>query len=533
MARKKLPTGIQTFDKIRNSQDEFIYVDKTEIAYKLINKGQYFFLSRPRRFGKSLFVDTLSEIFKGHKHLFKGLYIEDKWDWEQTHPVIKINFANGDFSSSKNISAAINQYLLNICRNLKIDPTICYHEQVGLFFENIIFEAYHKYNTKVVILIDEYDKAIIDNFGNEDSSVALQARQILRSFYSTIKGADEYLRFVFITGVSKFSKLNLFSGLNNIEDITIDAEFSTITGYTHTDIQESFKDYIEEVDLNKLKKWYNGYNYFGTPVYNPYDILLFFSKGNIYDNYWWETGNPKFLIDILKESRYYLPDLENIETTKEVLNTFDVDNIGLVALLWQTGYLTFKSKRDLMGINTYTMKVPNLEIQNSLNALFTDYLTNLHTERIPKAINTSKALLERDIPRFVTELKALFAAIPYDNYVNNNMGTYEGYYASVIFAFLSSLGFEVITEDHTNKGRIDMTLIGPDAIYILEFKVDVPAETAIKQIEDKKYYEKYTSQEKEIFLIGMHFDSNEKNIGEVDWRKAPNPKGETYEHSEN
>lgn len=515
--KKKLPIGIQTYRDIRNPKENYIYVDKTDIALALIQKGRYYFLSRPRRFGKSLFLDTLSEIFKGNKQYFEGLYIHDKWNWEEAFPVIRISFGTGGFSSKDYIHKMIASKLSAICKEFELDQTECFSQMNGVFFQNIIRQVYQKYDCKVIVLIDEYDKPILDNITEE--VLAKQARDILRDFYSVIKDSDQYLRFVFLTGVSKFSKLSLFSGLNNLEDITIDIRYATITGFTHDDLKQYFYDYTGGVDLEKVRKWYNGYNYFGDSVYNPFDILLFFSKGTEYKNYWWQTGNPSFLIEILKQGNYYLPDLLNVQVSDEELNAFDVGQIGIVALLWQTGYLTFDKKVDMQVRTFYKLKVPNLEIQMSLNALFLDYLTNLKFEALQKQSSVLEAILANDMESLKQHLYSLFAAIPYDNYVNNNMSVYEGYYASVIFTFLSSLGFEVKAEDHSNKGRIDMTMIGPRSIFILEFKVDVPGEAALYQIVTKRYYEKYTSQQKDIYLIGIHFDSDQRNISGFEWKK--------------
>jgi len=437
MNRKKLPIGIQTFRDIRDPKENYVYIDKTGIAYQMIENGKYYFLSRPRRFGKSLLLSTLSEIFKGNKEYFEGLYIYDKWNWEESFPVILINLGSGNYNTTDSINMSIIRVLDRNCILLDIDRDKCYSKNPGFYLGELIFHVYEKYHKKVVVLIDEYDKPVLDNIDNKDLSIS--ARSILRSFYSAIKDNDQYLRFVFLTGVSKFSKLNLFSGLNNLEDITIDDRFATITGYTHDDLKEKFSDYTDGVDLEKVKKWYNGYNYFGEPVYNPFDILLFFSKGGEYNNYWWETGNPSFLIEILKQGKHYLPDLENIEVSREVLNAFDVGQIDIVALLWQTGYLTFDKKVQLLDEVNYKLKVPNLEIQKSLNALFFNYLTNLDRGYGAKKRQFIGSLLENNFNVFQQELKSLFAAIPYDNYVNNNISVYEGYYASVIFAFLSSL----------------------------------------------------------------------------------------------
>jgi len=362
---KKLPIGIQTFVKIRS--DNCVYVDKTRFALKLIEGGGgYYFLSRPRRFGKSLFLDTLAEIFLGNKELFEGLYIYDKYDFKP-HPVIRISFGSGDYANEEIIHREItriferNERELGLkCRD-KSDARGC--------LEEMIVKAYDRYGERVVVLIDEYDKPILDNITNKE--MAVKARSILKNFYGVLKDSDRYLRFVLITGVSKFSKLNLFSGLNNLRDITISSEFAEVCGYTHGDLETVFREHLADADMEMVKKWYNGYNYSGEKVYNPYDILLFIANGCEFRNYWWQTGNPSFLIEKLKEEDYYLPDLENAVISEDGLDTFDVEYIDVLALLWQTGYLTFKARKvDDIGAVSYVLTVPNLEIQISLNYLF-------------------------------------------------------------------------------------------------------------------------------------------------------------------
>jgi len=516
--RKKLPIGIQTFRKIR--EDNYVYVDKTDIAVRLIESGSYYFLSRPRRFGKSLFLDTLAEIFKGTKELFEGLEIYDKWDWSRKYPVIKLNLSSGSYRTDRNFNLSINHILDEAAELLNINISDS-KESPGVYLSRIIQAAYKKFGKPVVILVDEYDKPIIDNITNKKQ--ATENRNRLADFYSTIKASDSYIRFVMLTGVSKFSKVNLFSNLNNLEDITIDKNYATITGYTQNNLEECFIDYLEGVNLKMVKKWYNGYNYFGDPVYNPYDILLFFSKDNSFRNYWWETGSPSFLIEQLKAQQinYHLPELENITVTEETLNAFDVDKIDLTALLWQTGYLTFDKQiiNKAIGRVSYKLKIPNLEIQCSLNALFLDYLTDLTSEKTAFELATSDALYNGDPAALETSIKSLFAAIPYSNYARNIIADYEGYYSSVLFTHIASIGYDLIPEDITNKGRIDLTVKVAGNVFIFEFKVD-SSEPAIKQIKERRYYEKYTGRENpapKIFLIGINFSSEEKNIEKFEW----------------
>lgn len=504
----KLPTGIQTFSEIR--EDNYAYIDKTEDIYKLINNGKYYFLSRPRRFGKSLLIDTISELFKGSKEYFKGLFIFDKWDWNVKYPVIKISFGSGDYRSVESLKEQISIIIEDNCDNLGLD----FEKQSNLI--RLIRATYKKYGQKVVILVDEYDKPIIDVIHNK--SVANENRALLGSFYSAIKASDEYVRFAMLTGVSKFSKVNLFSNLNNLTDITINKKYGTITGYTQTDLETTFIEHLEGVDMDMVKRWYNGYNYFAEPIYNPFDILQFIDNGCTFDNYWWETGNPSFLISILKSSNFYIPNLDELTVSKETLNAFDVERIDIIALLWQTGYLTFEKMEQFDSGIEYTMKIPNLEVKNSLNNLFLSYLTNENTA-LPKKSDIHKILLEEDLEAFNSILKSLFSSIAYNNHIKNEISSYEGYYSSVIYTFLSSLGYDTVAEDVTNRGRIDLTLKTKGAIFIFEFKVDLKEE-AIKQIKERKYYEKYQECGKNIYMIGINFDSKVKNISDFKWDKV-------------
>jgi hypothetical protein len=270
---KKLPIGIQTFQDIRT--DNYVYVDKTEIALRLIETGRYYFLSRPRRFGKSLFIDTLKCIFEGKKDLFKGLSIYEQWDWNTTYPVIRLSFGSGVHTNRESLERSIYYLLKDIQEELNVDCSNI--SDMKACFKELIKKTYQQYQKKVVILVDEYDKPILDNITDKPTAKIMRDR--LKNIYSVIKDSDQYIKFVFITGVSKFSKVNLFNGLNNLNDITLDKHYATICGYTHNDLETTFKQYLHHVNMTVLKDWYNGYNYQSEPVYNPFDILLFISKG--------------------------------------------------------------------------------------------------------------------------------------------------------------------------------------------------------------------------------------------------------------
>jgi len=507
---QKLPVGIQTFSEIR--EQDYIYIDKTDIALDLITNYKYSFLSRPRRFGKSLFLDTLHNIFEGKKEYFKDLAIYDKWDFDDVYPVIKIDWA-GDFKTlEKTEQRAIqilkeNQDRLGLKCEFQSSPSGC--------FEELIHKAKEKYNKPVVILVDEYDKPILDNLDNPKS--ALENRDFLRSFYVMMKANDAYIKFAFLTGISKFSKANIFSGLNNLEDISLIPKYGNICGYTQNDIETTFLPYLEDVDLERVKEWYNGYNFLGDKVYNPFDILRFIKNGFMFKNYWWESGNPSFLITLLKQKNYNIPELENFTIGDELLNSFEVDKIRLEVLLFQAGYLTIDSQYvdEEFGIVEYKLKVPNKEVAMSLNRLFLDYLTG-ESFRANKELLA--AVVKGDVKKFIENMKLFFSSIAYNNYVGNKIAEYEGYYASVFYAYLAASGLNVIAEDVTNSGRIDLTLQVRNNIYVIEFKVG--SDDALQQIKAKNYAQKYLQKDKEVFLIGINFSKEEKNISTFQWEKV-------------
>lgn len=512
---KKLPIGISSFREI--IEGGYVYIDKTKEAYELIEDYKYVFLARPRRFGKSLFLDTLKEIFEGNRELFKGLYIYDKWDFDKKYPVIKISWA-GNFQTLKKLENRAyevfkdNQKRLGIkCEN-KEDMASCFDELIKL--------SYEKYNQKVVILIDEYDKPILDVIDNQEQAKA--NREYLRGLYSIIKDNDAYVRFAFLTGVSKFSKASIFSGLNMLEDISLTPRFGNICGYTQKDIETTFLPYLEGVDLAKVKDWYNGYYFLKDKVYNPFDILQFIKNDYVFDNYWFETGTPTFLIKLIKQNRYFLPRLSNIVVDKRIISSFDVEFLDLEVILYQSGYLTIDSVREKRrGGIEYLLRLPNEEVKISLNDYILDYLFEQRQIRLKSQDDLYDALIDEDMDKFKNTLISIFASIPYNYFVNNNMEKYEGFYASVI-AYLQSLGVEIIGEDVTNQGRIDLTVIIDGKIYITELKVYGNKGEALKQIKEKKYYKKYLSRSDKIYLVGIEFSSKERNVVNFQWEIVSN-----------
>jgi hypothetical protein len=499
LTMKKLPIGIQTFRTI--IEDDYLYIDKTEVARRLIENYRYVFLSRPRRFGKSLFLDTLKNIFEGNREFFRGLLIEEQWNWEVKYPVIKISFSGGIHSK-----ADLEGDLLYILKsNEKRLGLECENRaRAQHFFAELIEKAYEKYHQKVVILIDEYDKPILDNI--ENIPEALVIRDGMRDFYTKIKENDEYLRFVFLTGVSKFSKVSLFSGLNNLEDISLNPDFGNVCGYTQLDLETTFAPYLEGVDMEQVKRWYNGYNFLGDKVYNPFDILLFIRNQRTFKSYWFETGTPRFLVELIKKNSYFIPKFNGLQVNESLVNSFDLENLNLETILFQAGYLTIKRQLPLDVRFGYELGFPNMEVQMSFNDYILQSVTSV-SENEPIRRELLALMNTGDIAGLEPVIKRLFASIAYNNYTNNDIERYEGFYASVLYACFASIGVDIIAEDVSNKGRIDLTLKVGGKIFLFEFKVTDGE--PLEQIKRMKYYEKYSG---ERYLIGIVFDPKVRNV---------------------
>jgi len=505
-AHRKLPIGIQTFAKLR--EDDCYYVDKTGFVRRLLAEGAHYFLSRPRRFGKSLLLDTLAELFTGNEPLFRGLEIHPHWDWSVRYPVIRISFGGGIVGDRAELERKIGEQLRI---NQEALGLTCTEADVGGCLGELIRKAHAATGQRVVVLVDEYDKPILDNLTAPDIGIAV--RDGLRNLYSVIKDSDAHIRFAFLTGVSKFSKVSLFSGLNNLRDITVSCEYSAICGYTEADMDTVFAPELVGLDRTRIRQWYNGYNWTGEAVYNPFDVLLLFQERQ-FRAWWFETGTPTFLIDLLTERQMWLPKLGQLETDMALLSAFDVGKIATEALLFQTGYLTIDREEEYFGEYRYRLRYPNHEVYQSLhNALLKVWTPNGQAMMRHKR-QLGDLLLANDFSGMATLFTAFFASIPADWYRNNPIARYEGYYASVFYAYFASLGLDLTPEESSSHGRLDLALRFNQQVYLFEFKVVElePEGRALQQIKDRGYADRYRADGQPIHSIGVEFSREQRAV---------------------
>ena len=509
-ARRKLPIGIQTFREIR--EDDCYYVDKTSLIRQLAEGGKHYFLSRPRRFGKSLLLDTIKELFEGNEALFQGLAIHDQWDWNVRRPVLRVSFGSGQFSKPGELQARFREMLEPVGRSVGVSLE---GATAAGYFAALIKALRESGGRRVAVLVDEYDKPILDAL--DVSEVARANRDFLRGIYSVIKDCDECIKFTLLTGVSKFSKVSLFSGLNNLKDITLDRRYSAICGYRERDLDKVFAPELEGLDRDKVRRWYNGYSWLGKEeekVYNPFDILLLFDSRR-FKAHWFETGSPKFLIDTLLRRGVPSLDLDGMVTTEALLSAFDVDEMSVEALLFQTGYLTILEEReDQRGRIRYRLGYPNQEVRQSLNERLLMALLPDAARRRADDAPLHNLLSANDFAGLEAFFRALFAGVPHQWHINNHLEDYEGYYASVIYSCFAAQGFDLTPEDSSSTGRADMVVRHDRGIYIFEFKLlkDAPEGKALAQIKDRGYADKYRHLNQTIHLLGVEFSKTERNI---------------------
>ncbi|MDR2705098.1 MAG: AAA family ATPase [Planctomycetaceae bacterium] len=469
---KQLPIGRQSFEDLR--KNDCLYVDKTEVINRIISDGKIYFLSRPRRFGKSLLISTLEAIFKGQKELFEGLYIYDKWDWSQQYPVIKIDWAGMDHSTPERMETSLIFHLKKIAQNYGIALST---EFAPNCFGELIESLHNVTGKKVVVLIDEYDKPITSHLFDSHLN---PIRTAVHDFYQIIKSSDKYLQFVFLTGVSKFSGLSVFSALNNLDDITLQKEYAAVCGYTQEELENNFSEHIDsaaeylkmtkEYLLEQIRYWYNGYTWDGkTAIYNPFSTLNFF-KVHRFADYWFRTGTPTFLIDIIQRRNSMEDVLEPTIGDESIFNEYDPENISEIPLLFQTGYLTIK-QMELMpdGCAEYTLGIPNMEVNKALLKCllkaYGKYPDDLYIDKLRRTMQ--QQITNFDESGFARSLEAMIATVPYDHHI-----PCEDYYHSLMLIWMRLLGFNIRAEEHNNLGRSDVVWEQPNVTVIAEIKYD-------------------------------------------------------------
>lgn len=506
----KYPLGIQTFSEIR--EEQYLYIDKTEQILKMVSDGKAYFLSRPRRFGKSLLISTLEALFKGQKQLFEGLFIADSgYDFIE-YPVVRMDFSMREFVDADELRKELSNLIVRHGAKYQIDlPQTDHTHQLT----ELVSQLKDKTGKKVVLLIDEYDKPILNNI---NKPALVEIKNVLRAFYSSVKALDEDLKFVFLTGVSKFAKVSVFSGMNNLRDISMSQEYATLCGVTELELTTYFDGAVDELAvkeglssaqlLEKIKYWYNGYLFEASAksVYNPFSVLgLFIEKK--FQNFWFSTATPTFLLDILQQQQFSLSQLSDFKIGESAFMASEPEQMDVVSLFLQTGYLTIKNYETPL----YQLDFPNFEVRKSFYDSVVTRFANLNPGVGEGIIYQLLAgFKDGDIEAVFTSLENFFANIPYDITIKQ-----EKYYQSLFYAVFSLIGLNIDAEVKTNKGRIDCVIQTTDKVYIIEFKLDGSKEQALAQIHSKNYAQKYQNTGKQLVLIGVEFDAEQRNIG--DW----------------
>ncbi|WP_337628658.1 ATP-binding protein [Prevotella sp.] len=505
----KYPIGIQDFVKLR--QGGFAYVDKTKFVYKLADEGSYYFLSRPRRFGKSLFLSTLEAYFLGRKELFEGLAIYDMEKEWKSHPIFYIDLNTANFRDENSLYEVLNSHV-SVWEEMYGARE--YETTLALRFKGVIARAAEKGGRGVVILIDEYDKPILQTLRNQE--LQEKHRSLLKSFYSVLKTQDRYIRFAFITGVTKFGKVSVFSDLNNLMDISMDQRYISICGMTQNELLYNFREGIEQLGeaygdteeetLNKLKIRYDGYHFEEDTVgiYNPFSVLNTLAKLR-YKDYWFETGTPTFLVDLLKMHNYRLPDITREKVSGDVINSIDSMSTNPIPVIYQSGYLTIKGYDE--RFKKYRLGFPNKEVEEG----FLNFLLPLYTSagnNSPFMVDEFVQDVESGNPeRFMQRMKAFFADTSYQV-----VGNAELYFQNAMYLVFKIMGFYTQVERPTSDGRIDAVIQTPDYIYIIECKLDRTADEALRQINDSDYAAPFSMDKRRIYKIGVNFSSQTRGV---------------------
>ena len=509
---RRYPLGIQTFQKI--IEENMLYVDKTELIYKLTQSYSYVFLSRPRRFGKSLLVSTLASYFRGEKELFKGLAMERLEKQWKKHPVIHLSLASVKAIEIEGIIDVLNYNLASIEEEYDIPPVT---GDLGKRLKNIIIKCHEKYGEKAVVVLDEYDAPLL-NVLHDEQRLA-QVRQLMRTLYAPLKDCDPYLRFVFITGISKFSQLSIFSEINNLKVISMMPEYATLCGFTQQEIEDNFPDGINRLaekegltvgqTLDKLRQTYDGYHFAADSpgVYNPYSIINALSDGT-FDNYWFSTGTPSFLVEMLRK---FHTDISRIDGSEAEVAEFDAptENMkSILPLFYQSGYITIKHFDRKAKL--FTLGFPNKEVKTGLmDNLYTYYVAPTLDYRATNIWRISKGFLEDDPETSLQTLRAYLESIPYQDSRFD-----ENHYTQMLYVIFSLLGLHVDSQVRTAKGRLDVVVRTEGQIYVMEVKLDRPAQEALEQIGTKNYLLPYTLDGRQLTKIGISFSTEERNVTE-------------------
>ena len=528
---RKLPIGVQSFEVLR--KDRYLYVDKTDYLFRLVSVGRVYFLSRPRRFGKSLFLSTLEAYFLGKKELFKGLYLEhaeeelalqeNRTAWQE-YPVVYFDFNTGQYDTLESLISRIQLFLSPLEKKYDIPLS---EGDLAQRFEEIIKHIYAKTQKRVVILVDEYDKPLLQTMGVNES-LNESYRNILKAFYSVLKTCDQYIRFAFLTGVTKFSKVSIFSDLNNLRDISLEEEYAGICGITQAELEANFHSEIQalaqkqQFDYSQavaaLKRWYDGYLFHpaGEGMYNPYSVLNAFVKKEI-KGYWFSTGTPTFLVNFLKEAHYFIPNLDgNVELDEAGLETYRAVAQDVLPILFQAGYLTIK--KYISDLRLYGLGFPNDEVRYGfLHNLLPAYSDVPFGQAGVSIARFVQDIRKGNVDGFMERMQSIIAGIPYDNFSEENLKLREQNYQTAVYLIFALMGQFVQTEIHCSTGRSDCVVVTADTIYLFEFKLSSngSAEDALNQIKEKYYAAQYKTSGKKIVLIGSSFDEQARTIR--DW----------------
>ena len=517
----KLPIGIQDFESLR--KDGYLYIDKTELVYRLASEGRYYFLSRPRRFGKSLLLSTIKALFLGKRELFKGLAIDQKEDWDwAVHPVLHLDLNTEKYDSKEKLEGKLNSFL---SENEKLYGREEWENTFGIRFEGIIKRAYEKTGQRVVILVDEYDKPLLQAIGNKE--LQDEYRGTLKGFYGALKSMDGCIKFAMLTGVTKFGKVSVFSDLNNLRDISLDYDFHSICGITEQELLSYFPTQIDalaerskltrEECIEKLRRMYDGYHFDedSPGIYNPFSVLNTFQTRK-FGSYWFETGTPTYLVELLRRHYYDLEDMATSEVTADVLNSIDAESTNPIPVIYQSGYLTIKGYDK--EFQMYRLGFPNQEVEEGfIKYLAPFYLDNREERSVFDIRSFTSDVREGNAEQFLSRLKSLFASAPYDSV----KGDKENHFQNMMWVVFKMMGFYSQTEYHTSDGRIDLLVETPQYRYIMEFKLDGTAEEALQQIKDKNYQLQFFGDSlttsngwggAKTYIVGVNFSKDTRTI---------------------